>query len=360
MKIVKYLIWTGFIALLAVSVPKVAWLFRSYEGSTPVLVNLAGVNIDVLWLVPLFVSFCIDALILALTYAVTQDKKKASQAGMWFFIALLCAVSYYCNLLYNLAHLPNGGLWSDTLLSIVTPFIVAGVPLFALCYTLILSRLSGTGETLEEKASRLENEKTAKERIHKAHQGRVTSLLKNAISGVADVTSHALDQLPKKVVNQDVPATLTGHSQDTNVDTSTESLGMLDGYNQETLLDTSVETNGHNTDSLRILHSTELLPFEDTPLDQTDSSLVTFDGYTETSPNGLKSQLYITIEDAARRYGYSVDYLNKLVSMGKVRTKRNNRNHLLVSSLTTYVEEHGRQKQRDTLTNIPTIHVDGE
>jgi hypothetical protein len=191
MKVAKVFIWLGFIALMAVSIPKVAWVFRSYEGTTPVLVNMAGVTIDLLWIVPLFVALCIDALTLALTYAVSLDKARASQISMWGFVALLCGLSSYCNLLYNDAHAPNGSLWANWFVGMVTPFIVASIPIFALCYTLILSRIDGKGETLEERVTRLEREKALKQRLAVATEGKFTGLVKSAISGYADIKTHA-------------------------------------------------------------------------------------------------------------------------------------------------------------------------
>lgn len=182
-KFIKALIWGGFMALLAVSMPKVAWVFRSYEGA-PLLINFFGFTFDALWIVPLLVSFCIDGLILALTYAVTQDKQKAGKAGLWVFIGTLCTLSYYCNLLYNFAHEPVGALWTNWFIGAVTPLIVSGVPLFALYYTFTLSRLEGKGETLEAKAARLELEKAAKDRIKQAKQGRIIRGIGGAIKQV--------------------------------------------------------------------------------------------------------------------------------------------------------------------------------
>ena len=206
MKGVKVLIWLGFISLLATSVSKVAWVFRAFEGSPLVLWGW----LDVLWIIPLLVALCIDALILALTYAISHDKKRTSQWSMVAFIALLCGISVYSNLLYNAAHTPTGSIWSNTLVASITPFIVACVPLFALCYTLVLSRLTSTqGETLEEKATRLENEKVAKERIRDAKKGMLKTRIMDTITDAKDVASHTFKR-------EDKPAKDEGQNAGTN------------------------------------------------------------------------------------------------------------------------------------------------
>ncbi len=383
MKVAKVFIWFGFIALLAISIPKVAWVVRSYEGSTPLLVTQWGITIDILWILPLFVALCIDALIIALTYAVSNDKAKASQISMWSFVALLCGISVYCNLLYNEAHTPDGSIWNSPLVSAITPYILAGVPLFALCYTLILSRLNGNAETLEERATRLENEKELKGRISKVKQGRLTSAIKNTISGVADVTSHALNQLPKKDThqdtpeiqslptmgsNEDTPEIQTGSSEDTHqdtpeiqpvlsLDTLQDTMGIFNGHSPDREEDTPETFTGHTTDKLRILSIPELGYSPDTHQDREEDTPATLNGHNDTSSNGSKSLLYVSVEVAATHYGYSVDYLVKLVSTGKIRAKRNDRSQILISSLNTYIEKHGRRKSGDTSTSLSVLKV---
>ena len=213
MKIVKVLIWLGFISLLATSVGKVAWVFRAYEGNTSLI--LWG-WLDVLWIIPLFVALCIDALILALTYAISKDRTRVSQWGMVAFILLLCGLSVYSNLLYNSAHAPTGSIWSNGFVANVTPFIVAGVPLFALCYTLILSRISsGITETLEQKATRLEKEKEAQNRIKAVNKGKLKTRLMETITDTKDVASHAWKREEKPAANEGQNGTVA--SPDTEV-----------------------------------------------------------------------------------------------------------------------------------------------
>lgn len=203
MKVVKVFIWLGFTALLAVSIPKVAWVFRAFEGTGVSLITWRGITIDTLWLIPLFVALCIDVLILATTYAVSVDKTKAAQGFMWAFVSLLAALSCYCNLLYNDAHAPNGSIWANGLVGTVTPIVISCVPLFALCYTLILSRIEGKGETLEEKATRLETEKGAKDRIRQAKKGTWKNRVMDTITDTKDVASQVFN---KQAITGDMPS----------------------------------------------------------------------------------------------------------------------------------------------------------
>ena len=214
-RFIKALIWAGFIALLAVSIPKFAWAVRSYEPATP----LFFWNIDVLWIIPLFIASCIDALILAVSYAVTQDKERASKASMWVFVGTLCLISGYCNLLYNLDHMPSGGVWEHLFFAFVTPFVLSGVPLFALYYTFILSRLEGKGESFEEKAARLEYEREFKDRIQAANRGRLISRVGDTIKQVKEQvqTIKQPDQTSKQTAEQtEFTSLVSSNSEQTN------------------------------------------------------------------------------------------------------------------------------------------------
>ena len=361
MRLAKVLIWFGFIALLAISVPKVAWIVRSYEGATPVLISQWGITIDALWILPLFVAICIDVLILALTYAVSNDKARASQISMWLFVGLLCGLSCYCNLLYNEAHTPDGSIWSNQLVSSITPYILAGVPLFALCYTLILSRLNGNGETLEEKATRLENEKAAKLRIQAVNQGKLTDRLKAAISSVADVASHAKTELLSGS-NQDPTPDTPEIQSGSNQDPTPEITEIQVRFNQDPLLDRLLTQSGYNTDRVTDALEIELGSSNgykaDTHQDrETDKETETSKPGTNSS-NRSNGSLYVSLADVSMMHGYSVEYLKKLVNAGTIATKKNDKTMLLVSSVNRYVSSHGRKKS-DT-AEIPALRIVGD
>jgi hypothetical protein len=111
--------------------------------------------------------------------------------------SLLCGLSYYCNYLYNAAYASTGSIWSNPFVGTVTPFIISGVPLFALCYTLILKRIDGAGETFEEKATRLESERAAKERIATIKRERSV----NGVTALFDAGMRVFGHVKNRVKN---------------------------------------------------------------------------------------------------------------------------------------------------------------
>lgn len=183
--------WLGFLSFLATSVPHVAWLYRQYEPSHMVIWDVLSYAI----------AISIDVLIAWLSFVQTEvSKKKSAMITTWLFIAALCAISYYANYIYDMAHNPtlSVDVWSihlfDSSITVAscTPLIVSALPVFVIAYTFMLNVVSNTkSETLEEKATRLEKERAAKERIREASKGTVTNVLKGVISSVTEVVSYA-------------------------------------------------------------------------------------------------------------------------------------------------------------------------
>ena len=56
------------------------------------------------------------------------------------------------------------------------------------------------------------------------------------------------------------------------------------------------------------------------------------------------SAIYATFADAARETGYAEEYLKKLARKGQLRTAKNEKGFLLVSSLNAYLEKRGRTR----------------
>jgi hypothetical protein len=56
------------------------------------------------------------------------------------------------------------------------------------------------------------------------------------------------------------------------------------------------------------------------------------------------SAIYTTFADAARETGYAEEYLKKLTRKGQIRTAKNEKGFLLVSSLNAYLEKRGRTR----------------
>jgi hypothetical protein len=336
MKIVKVLIWLGFTALLAVSVPKVAWVFRSYEGTSPSIVTIAaGVSIDVLWLVPLFVAICIDALILAVTYAVSVDKQKVSQGIMWAFVALLGALSYYCNLLYNFAHIPAGSIWTDWFIGTVTPFILSGVPLFALCYTLILSRIDGKGETLEQKAARLASEKVAKDRIREVTKGRFIGRIGETLRlTIAEGKETAKTLSPGK---QNKP--IAQASQEVKASDSESQNGDIEQGIPDIKID---DTPGHTSPYIAL--TPDVLAI-----------LNTYPGLASLLSTGQKTA---TVKEIIEALKVSPKLVANRVKSGVLKRSPRNPNLILITSVIELAKQLHSQRQKGSITSmLPVVNL---
>jgi hypothetical protein len=189
------LFWIAFSAFLAMSIPHVAWVYYSYEahnGYIPVVLSYG-------------VAIGIDILVCWLAY-LQSSKKRGDVVVTWVFIAVLAFLSWYCNYLYTMAYSPQPvtDVWNIpinigigyTTTGYITPIIISAIPMFVIGYTFMLGRLSSVRrETLEDKASRLEKEKVARDRIAEVSKGKFTSKIKAAISNTVDVARYAKQSL---------------------------------------------------------------------------------------------------------------------------------------------------------------------
>jgi hypothetical protein len=356
MKIVKTFIWLGFIALLAVSIPKTAWVFRSWEGEEVLLATLWGYTFDVLWLVPLFVSFCIDGLILSLTYAISTDKTRLSQGFMWCFVALLAGFSYYCNLVYNLAHRPTGSIWDAPITGGIAPLIISAIPLFALFYTLILTRINGNAETLEQKAERLEQEQDVKARIRQAKPSVFDRLADGAKGAIA---------AGKEVAKEMRRDAHNGTPLPTQPAIQTE--GQVE---QDVELPQEVQT-GKLEEVKPSVNGSEREP--------ADASLTLQESLRERYPSLVslleKGQMTATLQEVAHMTGYSVKWLKDRREKKFIRCTSRNTDLLLLESVLLWLNTIPKDKQKEpgsvsmksgafhtstggTLSQLPTIQLD--
>lgn len=343
MKIVKVLIWLGFAALLAVSVPKIAWLFRIYESSAPASITLAGISFDALWIVPFFVALCIDALTLALTYAVSIDKARVSQFSMWAFVGLLCGLSYYCNLLYN-----DVPLRTNPLIEAVTPFILAGVPLFALCYTLILSRIGNQGETLEQKAARLESEKLARNRIAAARSGRFTGRINSAITGVGEIAKHAgkTFTVASETPADNSPINAPGDTRDARQNEIPGAIASASLNEQDT----------HERHTDKIVGMTDQDATVKPELNRGNNGGIGEENASENGASpGATSQKSVSIKDAARMLGVSESRVRTLRNNGTLRTTPRNNKLILKTSIDTLLTARKETGKMGAITPLKVV-----
>jgi hypothetical protein len=278
---------------------------------------------------------------------------------------------------------------------------VSSIPIFALCYTLILSRIEGKGETLEEKATRLEQGRQAKERIRATQQGWFTGMVKAAISAAADVATHTQQtieasrsqhsqdteqenntpvvtwneqgkvnsvQFPGKApvyrsaqnghsndTVTDVQQIQNGHSNDAATDRVMDVHAILNGHSNGHSADTGMDvhatnsrySNGHSRDTATDVQQIEQVSqpghSRDTVAD-TEMDIEPIDqGYTDIAQARATGRVYLHLEDASKMYGYSVSYLAKLIQSGKIRTHRSDKTRVLESSLRAYTVKNGRK-----------------
>ena len=266
-RVTKGIFWLGFIAFLATSVPHVAWLYHIYEPENDVL----------WWILAYAIAISIDVLIAWLSFVQSAGDRTANGVT-WFFISCLCLLSWYANYLYSIAHSPTPvrDLWGMMLpftgmsTGQVTPAIVSALPVFVIAYTFMLHIVNNTAhETLEQKATRLETTRKARERIREATKGSLTNRVKDAITSAGDIASHAKSSLnvSRNVVetskagegsNTPVPSIETPidslQTQETPIvkevipETSTQiQTPTEDDRHTEALVAVSVSSNGHST-----------------------------------------------------------------------------------------------------------------
>ncbi len=149
MKILNGFFWLAFAAFLGMSIPHLAYVFRSYE---PV-----GDGFDGMWW---FVSYggavSIDVMIGILSYVASEVQRQRGERHVlgiiWAFVIGLSLVSWYFNWLFAkqnansmLARIMNQVLVSpwghDVSVATVTPLIVSAIPVFIIAYTYVSDKI---------------------------------------------------------------------------------------------------------------------------------------------------------------------------------------------------------------------------
>lgn len=223
--ITKCLFWIAFTAFLATSLPHVAWLYHLFEP---------GNNL-VWWVLSYGIAASIDVMLAWLSWSHATSTKRAGKGVTVSFIMALAILSWYANYLYVLDHLPYQtiSVWTIDLgfglsTGLITPIIVSAIPLFVIGYTYMLGQLNTTkGETLEEKATRLESEKKFKDRIRQSQKGRIIHLIGDTITLVRkEVSSFSQPQNSLKevtrenkhfiIMNSDIPENREKLERDVN------------------------------------------------------------------------------------------------------------------------------------------------
>ena len=306
--------WTAFGSFLATSIPHVAWLYQAFEPKDGAWEFVASYGI----------ALGIDVMIAWLSFVQTIGKSK----GVWFtwvFIVLLGVLSWYANYLYDMQHSPihQIDIWTIELLGgwtttgYITPIIISAIPLFAIAYTLMLSKLGARKvESVEEMRARLsdlQQRKEVEKELKALNKGRWKQALTSVIDDGMEVFNHARTR-----VQHDVQST----SQAGDEQASTEE----EREEEEAASSASSREEEQEQSSFNPRTSEDGHPDDDTLW------------------HGMAPRATVSIEKAAELLGLSANYVKSL--RGKaLKTAPRNKNQITVASIKQYKSRQARRAQ---------------
>jgi hypothetical protein len=200
--VTKVIFWLAFISLLATTIPHLAWLYHEYETGETTTLNLWFTSVDLWWCISFGVAIGIDALIAWLSFVKVLGTTRTDDNVVWLFIGLLCALSWYGNYLYAMAHNPvqKIDIWNIQLLGgltttgSITPVIISAIPLFVIAYTFMFSKLADSKGGNLSRASRIANELEAlniqKSRIKQAKRKSLVGDINAVWDSAKEVVTH--------------------------------------------------------------------------------------------------------------------------------------------------------------------------
>jgi len=306
--------WTAFGSFLATSIPHVAWLYQAFEPKEGAWQFVASYGI----------ALGIDVMIAWLSFVQTIGKSK----GVWFtwvFIILLGVLSWYANYLYDMQHNPvqQLNIWTIELLGgwtttgYITPIIISAIPLFAIAYTLMLSKLGARKvESVEEMRARLtdlQQRKAVEKELKALNKGRVKQAFTSVIDDSMEVLKHARTR-----VQQDLQS--TSHAGDEQA---------------------ANEEEREEDEATRVASSREEAHGPSSFNPRADE-----DGRPDDDPlwSGLSPHATVTIEKAAELLGLSANYVKSL--RGKaLKTAPRNKNQITIASIKHYKSRQARRTQ---------------
>lgn len=312
MRLTRLFFWFAFIVFLSTSIPHVAWTFHEYEGTGTPALSLWGLMIDIWWVLSYLMAISIDALVAWLSFLLSMGKQKGEIGFMWAAIALLSLFSWFLNWIYAMSHDPASrvNVWGIhilmgiTTVGYITPVLVSALPVFTVGYAFMVSRLARanmTAHELEERVNELEALATQKARLAALSKGSVTSRIKAGISSLVDVASFTKESISPLIASSHAPSHGYVHEQGGDIPT-----------------DTHTDTRG----------------------DITSDSLEDITGTREKT----RRPLYLSLNEAVTESGYSREYLQKVIQRGRIRTHKNDKTRLLVSSFEDYLTSMGRER----------------
>jgi hypothetical protein len=319
-RITLIIFWIAFASILATSVPHVAWLYHVYEPQS-------GVG---WWAVSYGIAVGIDVMIAWLSFISTLGKIKEVWFT-WLFILALCALSWYANYLYDMQNNPvrqsdvwSIQLWSGMTTGTITPIIISAIPIFAIAYTFMLSKLGQRKiETTEEMKRRLAELKARKEveaQIKELSRGRLTSGIKAAIDEGVDLVHHARKQL-----SSGAPEAIQPEAEDAREPQSTEAdTGELEAINLDSTEPAEAIQEENQTDEAEIIEA--------------QSNDLWY---------GFSSRAVVTIDQAAQLLNVESNRVKTLRSQGKLKTAARNRDLITIASIKAYKARQSKRSRED-------------
>lgn len=188
MKRLTFLAYTG---TLLVSVPHIAWMFDLFEQGDTGSLLLLGIPLHTISSYAF--SLVIDSIIMCLSYWLIARVEKAHFLT-WVVLLSLVAMSYFGNFSFYVAHYPKGYydflstpiLMGNTTIGYVAPLILSSLPLFSICFSIMLKKLttedSNGLEVLQEKVLVMERERELKAQLATLQRERVKHTLIGGVS----------------------------------------------------------------------------------------------------------------------------------------------------------------------------------
>ncbi len=340
--VTRVLIWIGFIAFLSASIPHVAWVFYAFEGSDHSTFGLAllGWNVftvDKWWFLSYLEAISIDVLIAWLSHILTSGKVNTDRGIGYTFIIILVAISWYFNWIYAKEHAPvDTGIWAHSLMwgwlpiGKVTPIITSALPVFAIGYAIMLSRLTEAPPDVSEIEARLKAKKDIADlrKQYASDEGRIVSFMKRGIKDAIDIGVTAKDALSQ-----------ARQSQVSAVQPVTISQGIDDPSGQITPL-LSAESDGTMdavthiyTPRIESSDSEVLAVYEESDSPSIGPSETNSSGHSKGSQNGSASRSYVHIDEAVELLGYDIQYVKSLRTRGVLKTAYKNQDLITMASI---------------------------
>lgn len=316
--IIRVIFIFAYIAFLAASIRHVATFFHNFESDQSDWVN------------PYTLAVSIDLTSLVLTVGVMFFRKNMpwyAQLFTWVFIVALTAFSWFVNWEYARTY-QGTALKVDNTLLMLNPILASSFAFLNLAYSVVAEFFSSKTETAAELAAKMDELEQLEEQQQRLAAYKERTKQPSAIQRMKNTAIEARAAVSEVLAAGDVQ----------NIDNIVDNIP-----------DTVPTQSERITDKLHVPVEEETdEPTTDNIADNSTDNVADDVPTQASSKNEPRKPLYVSQDDAIALSGYSSEYLSRLVSQGKLKTKKNDSKLLLRSSLETYLSTHPR-KAKDTV-----------